>query len=363
MILRMPIVQKLGMRSPWQRKRIILPGQAVHGSVDPKELPLQFSGSENTGYEVAAFQQILGVDIPETVLCEAASGRAAFAGGPHGEIPFPQVLILREAGRFLSGVRGREADRKAGQLPARWVPVDTGFKSRAVVGRRSRQRAARIGSTQEVTVRAAPSSPTIKAATKDRQIKCTHFSIHKHMHHDEVADAAPGDWAADRDLRLGAADTCISWQPQPGSMSLWLPHAGLSTSWSGSLIETTVRVRGSGPVPRLKQALREFGGEKQRSGQPLFPPSAYGAHSGARHNYKQIGCIVASSGRRSAQTFASALPAGNGLPCAHDPALRQAGLYDLSHCFRAVIIPMPAQARHVPRTAEQASESHRLGCS
>ena len=67
-----------------------------------------------------AFQQILGVDIPETVLCEAASGRAgAFAVviRADGEIPFPQV-ILREAGREIlvrgAEIRG-EADGKAGE--------------------------------------------------------------------------------------------------------------------------------------------------------------------------------------------------------------------------------------------------------
>ncbi|BBA35775.1 glycosyl hydrolase family 57 [Methylocaldum marinum] len=110
-----------------------------------------------------------------------------------------------------------------------------------------------------------------------------YFGIHKHMHQPYYDATDPDGWDGEKEAifgsRVGNYTDFIPAAVQQ-YIDAGLPHAGLSTSWSGSVIEQLDRcaVEGlcSGRFSSWNGVLREMAGAKTRLGNPRIAFTAFG---------------------------------------------------------------------------------------
>jgi hypothetical protein len=203
---------------------------------------------------MAIFTRILDIHCPTSLQCESSGTNPAFAVGfsTDGEIPFAQVilhgqgcqkLIKGDAIRLIEQGGGRwdyEADVPAGLL-------QSGDLSLQVEGCRVADLSRAGGGDWIKEFRRLELLPAAGAATGKKRISLKqregvklYFGIHKHMHQPYYNTTDRNYWDGEKDEIFGSrGGNYTDYIPDAVRQYIdgGLPHAGLSTSWSGSLIE------------------------------------------------------------------------------------------------------------------------------
>jgi hypothetical protein len=244
---------------------------------------------------VASFRSIRAVRHPARLEAGRQGARSpAFsiemeADGP---IPFPQIIIW-EGGRQHLFRDQRVEQGKAGHYT---VSVEEGLlpPGRYTIQAEGCQKpdpaAAGAGDWVKVfseVIVEAPARVETKAATPRppavaKGVKI-YFGIHKHMHQPYYRAADPGFWDGEKtmifDQRVGAYSTSLGAavdRYQQGGLA----HAGLSASWSGSLIEQLERCEREGlcydHYKGWREPLRAAAQRTTKLGNPRLDFTAFG---------------------------------------------------------------------------------------
>lgn len=251
------------------------------------------------------FTRFLIIDCPPQVLCDPDGRYPEFQIRfvADGQIPFPQV-ILHEGGRrrLFNG----DAIEETQSLPStedglgeaeRWVyvavvPAGTSMSDRMdvlVEGCRQadlEQAGGQDWIKQSLEVRLtrpARAQPARRATgTGGGEVKL-YFGIHKHMHQPYYNTTDRNAWDGEKDAIFGSrGGNYTDFIPIAVRQYIdaGLPHAGLSTSWSGSLIEQLDRCADEGlcggRFADWAHALRALAPAKTRLGNPRVAFSAFG---------------------------------------------------------------------------------------
>lgn len=190
------------------------------------------------------FSRFVHVDVPDVITAEAGSTpgfRISFEAD--GEIPFPQ-LIVRGAGREFLFRDERVEHLGDGYyeviVPAGTLPVGR-FSVQLEGCRKLPLEQAEPGDWikefRELEIEQQESRPRVSAAATGVKL---YFGIHKHMHQPYYDTTDPEAWDGEKDSIFGSRQgNYTSYIPAAVQQYIagGLPHAGLSTSFSGSLIE------------------------------------------------------------------------------------------------------------------------------
>ncbi|MGE9296105.1 MAG: glycosyl hydrolase family 57, partial [Puniceicoccales bacterium] len=188
--------------------------------------------------------------------------------------------------------------------------------------------------------------PRAKVFQGDSSAVKIYYGIHKHMHQPYYDAANPDYWDGEKGSIFGSRHGAYSsFIPMAVRhyMNGGLPHAGLSTSWSGSLIE---QLNGKGGFPGWSDQLREIAQAKTALGNPRCDFTAFGffhplmALTPSRNIVKQIewhrGIIRSQFGVEASDVL---FPPETAFHVRMIPALVEAGvkavIYDSIHRFRA----------------------------
>lgn len=239
------------------------------------------------------FGAILAVRHPGVVQAESGSGRSppfSIEMETDGPVPFPQIIVW-EGGR--QHLFRDAAVRNEGFVYHVAVPAGLLAPGRYTIQAEGCQQAdpASAGAGDWVKVFSdmvveAPARGVVQVAAPALQVVAgvkIYFGIHKHMHQPYYRAADPSFWDDEKtmifDQRVAAYSTslgaAIERYEQGG-----LGHAGLSTSWSGSLIEQLERCeredRCYGHYRGWLQPLRAAAQRTTKLGHPRLDFSAFG---------------------------------------------------------------------------------------
>jgi hypothetical protein len=201
---------------------------------------------------MAVFSRFLSIEVPTSLSCEDKGRSPAFEIGfaADGEIPFPQVIIHAEGRQHLikGGAIRRVASDDAGASYVATVAaslIGPGEAQVQVEGCRKAEYESAGGGDWIKEFRSLRLKPAPRPARQvlvgsdAAQVKL-YFGIHKHMHQPYYNTTDALYWDGEKDGIFGSRGgpytdfiPAAVWQYIEGG----LPHGGLSTSWSGSLIE------------------------------------------------------------------------------------------------------------------------------
>jgi hypothetical protein len=245
---------------------------------------------------MAIFTRFSKIDCPRDIQCEPDGRHPPFAVrfAADGEIPFPQV-ILRAAGQetLLNG----DAIRAGEVGPGEWSYV-AAVPSWIVAGERIEvqlegcrqvdiaraQHQDWIKEYREIRlIRPERAQPEMRASRAGGAEVKLYFGIHKHMHQPYYNTTDRNAWDGEKDQIFGSRGGNYT-DFIPAAVQQYiagqLPHAGLSTSWSGSLIEQLERCAEQGlcggRFGNWSQALRALAGARTELGNPRIAFSAFG---------------------------------------------------------------------------------------
>lgn len=313
------------------------------------------------------FTRILRIDLPDALQCDESGKNPAFTIGfvTDGTVPFPQVILHAPDGQHLIKGDAIQASAGSGGEYTYTASVPAGLLwpnniNVQVEGcRKADIRQAGGGDWIKAfgQLKVAPNAklkPVIRVATGpgDTPVKL-YFGIHKHMHQPYYNATDRRYWDGEKDSIFGARGgpythfipTAVRQYAGGG-----LPHAGLSTSWSGSLIEQLDRCAADGlcggRFGGWNHELRAVAQEKTILGHPRVDFVAFGffhplmALTPARNIVKQVewhrGIIRAAFGIEASSVM---FPPETAFHIRMIPALNQAGvkavIYDSIHRFRA----------------------------
>ncbi len=238
------------------------------------------------------FTHILDVVLPIGLACEASSQRTpefVIRFSADGVIPFPQV-ILWDAGQAHL-VKGGSIRLLAGHVYEAVVPARTlgsgTFRIQLEGCRRADIEHASGGDWIKTFVElvVAPAAPgVLHPATAAGQVRL-YFGIHKHMHQPYYDAVSPESWDGAKDdifaTRRGPYTEFI-----PAAVRQYIDgsllHAGLSTSWSGSLIAQLERCARDGlcggAFAGWNRELRGIAEARTALGHPRVGFTAFGFH-------------------------------------------------------------------------------------
>lgn len=312
------------------------------------------------------FSKFLSIHLPETVETEASGKNPAFeiTIDTDGEIPFPQV-ILHAGGRqhLLNGEAVEHTPASDGmttyiaKVPAGLVgPGEVRIQIEGC--RKPDWRTAGGGDWikefRTITVAASRrEAPRARVVAGPGTEVTVYFGIHKHMHQPYYNTTNPDYWDGEKDGIFGSrGGNYTTFVPAAVQQYIdgGLPHAGLSTSWSGSLIEQLNRCARdglcNGRFGNWNAALRGIARAKTALGHPRVAFTAFGFYHPlmalipARNIVKQIEWH-----RTIIQEVFGIEPSGVLFPpetafhVRMIPALRAAGIkaviYDSIHRYRA----------------------------
>lgn len=326
------------------------------------------------------FSRLIGVDAPDSIACEASGKNAAFEIEilADGEIPFPQVILHARGQQHLvkdqmiekSGADSEGRITYIASVPAglagpgdvdlqvegcrkadfRQAGGDDWIKTHLRI--QVRPGAEAIAAAQAPKARPEPvPRATLKPGTFNDEPK-VYFGIHKHMHQPYYQATDRNYWDGEKEEIFGSRGGPYT-EFIPAAVRQYidggLPHAGLSTSWSGSLIEQLNRCERNGlcggRFSRWTDQLRGIAGEKTGLGNPRVDFTAFGffhplmALTPSRNIVKQIALhreIVRDSFGVDASNVL--FPPETAFHVRMIPALNQAGIqaviYDSIHRFR-----------------------------
>jgi len=245
---------------------------------------------------MSVFSRFIEVDCPASLVSGLSGKNPAFriVFKVDGKIPFPQVILHRQGTQQL--IKGDAIQSVAGS-DADWIYVATVPEGLLEAGEIAVQvEGCRIADLDRAsggdwikefrTLRLMP-APAAKPqprvqAVGGAEVK-VYFGIHKHMHQPYYDAADPNYWDGEKDAIFGSrVGNYTDFIPAAVRQYIdgGLPHAGLSTSWSGSLIEQLDRcaVEGlcGGRFSNWNGALRETAGTKTALGNPRIAFSAFG---------------------------------------------------------------------------------------
>ncbi len=315
---------------------------------------------------MAAFTTFLRIDLPAAIDAEAASRKNAgfeIEVAADGEVPFLQVILHDQGGQHIVGGDAIEKAPAGGGGETSFVVhipaglVGAGEVRVQVEGCRNADwRQAGGGDWIKAfrALRIVPAKPAPRAATQSAgaEVKL-YFGIHKHMHQPYYNTTDVNYWDGEKDGIFGSrTGNYTSFIPAAVRQYIdgGLAHAGLSTSWSGSLIEQLDRCARDGlcggAFSGWNGALRALAAEKTALGHPRCDFSAFGffhplmALIPARNIVKQVEwhrrIIREAFGVEASKVM---FPPETAFHVRMIPALLEAGveaiIYDSIHGFRA----------------------------
>ncbi len=328
------------------------------------------------------FRRLLEITCPEHLVLDEQGTSPAFEirFKADGTIPFPQVILrtrgeehlfrearvvsrtapesgeyfyavkvpakLLSAGEVQVQVEGCRSEDLSRAEPADWI------KAFATINIAALSDAAPSLSTPAVVVGNRPCPDPAGSSVAEAECKI-YFGIHKHMHQPYYNATDPRHWDGQKDEIFGSRGgpythflpTAVRHYIHGG-----LPHAGLSTSWSGSLIEQLHRCAKEGLCGGCfggwNADLLSLAGEKTALGNPRVDFSAFGFFHPlmplvpGRDTVKQIRWhqeIIQSTFGTAASSVL--FPPETAFHVRMIPALLEAGvevvIYDSIHRFRA----------------------------
>ena len=245
---------------------------------------------------MTAFSRFVRIDVPAGLVCEASGRNPRFeiAFGADGEIPFPQVIVHAAGrqhlinGEAIRAVPALEAAAEyVAEIPAGLtgpgeVTVQVEGCRKADIGRAEGGDWIKEFRTVRLTAatRPAPRAEVVSGA----EVKL-YFGIHKHMHQPYYDATDPAYWDGEKDGIFGSrGGNYTDFVPAAVRqyVSGGLPHGGLSTSWSGSLIEQLDRCGREGlcggRFAGWSRSLHATAGEATVLGNPRIDFTAFGFH-------------------------------------------------------------------------------------
>jgi len=353
------------------------------------------------------FSRFIRIHLPESVACDPSGKNPPFEITilADGWIPFPQIILYAQDRQHLIKERmiaASDPDSDGRVTYVASVPaglVGSGEISVQVEGcRKADLRAAGDGDWikehRQVRVRpsAAAGEPVAATPVKPKPVapRATlkpgafgpepkvYFGIHKHMHQPYYQATDRNYWDGEKEEIFGSrAGPYTEFIPAAVRQYIdgGLPHAGLSTSWSGTLIEQLHRCARDGlcggRFGDWTRGLREIATEKTGLGNPRVDFTAFGffhplmALTPGRNIVEQIAQhreIVRESFGGAASNLL--FPPETAFHVRMIPALNQAGIqaviYDSIHRFRTcgeypyagmnegMLPPNPADQRNPP---------------
>lgn len=302
---------------------------------------------------LTTFSTITSTSVPDAITADAQTRRApelTIAFTADGNVPFPQIILRGPAGQMIfngstlhrDDIKGEySAELPAGKLGAGHYEVQ--FEGCRKLSWRKADGDDWVKAFASFEIKPAKRA---RAAGGDQSAVKIYFGIHKHMHQPYYDAANPDYWDGEKaeifGTRRGAYSSFI-----PTAIRHYinggLPHAGLSTSWSGSLIE---QLNGKGGFPGWSDQLREIAKEKTELGNPRCDFAAFGyfhplmALIPERNIVKHIEwhqSLIESTFGASASDIL--FPPETAFHVRMIPALKEAGvkavIYDSIHRFRA----------------------------
>lgn len=245
---------------------------------------------------MAIFSRFLSIDCPEEIHCESDGRSPAFEVrfSADGEIPFPQVILH---GQVMQKLFNGEAIQSCEVTPQEWFYVASVPEGMIEGGRVSVQ----IEGCRQADISQARGEDWIKAFRDLRLIRpprpaseihvavCggaevkLYFGIHKHMHQPYYNTTDRNYWDGEKDSIFGSrGGNYTDFIPAAVQQYIGggLPHGGLSTSWSGSLIEQLDRCADEGlcggRFAAWNSALHQMAGARTELGNPRIAFSAFG---------------------------------------------------------------------------------------
>jgi hypothetical protein len=245
---------------------------------------------------MAVFSRILGIDLPTDLAIGNPGGKnQAFEiqFRADGEIPFPQVilhvhgqqhLIKDDAIRVVS--KSDQDVSFAAKIPAGLLGAGqhTVQVEGCTIADYTRSGGGDwIKDFRTLTIAAPPRPKPMAKAGPDGSTRTLYFGIHKHMHQPYYNTTDPFYWDGEKDQIFGSRGgnyTTFIEAAVRQYIGGGLPHAGLSTSWSGSLIEQLDRCASDGlcggRFSNWNESLRSIATEKTANGHPRVDFSAFG---------------------------------------------------------------------------------------
>ncbi len=316
---------------------------------------------------MAVFTRIVRIDLPPALVCEPSGRTPAFeiAFTTDGDVPFPQVIVRAQGReRLINGAALRPApaadagnvdwiaDAPAGLSGPGELEVQVEGCRKADISQAGGGDWVKAFARLRVEPAPRPVRPVASAGPDAAQVRL-HFGIHKHMHQPYYNTTDWNYWDGEKDGIFGSrGGNYTDFVPAAVRQYIGggLPHAGLSTSWSGSLIEQLDRCGRDGlcggRFAGWNGALRGIAGEKTTAGFPRVTFTAFGffhplmALIPARNIVRQIDWhrrIIREAFGVDPEPVL--FPPETAFHVRMIPALRQAGIeaviYDSIHRFRA----------------------------
>ncbi|WP_431065592.1 glycosyl hydrolase family 57 [Methylotuvimicrobium sp.] len=311
---------------------------------------------------MSIFSKLSDINCPESLACDASGKNPSFEVSfrADGIIPFPQVILHGEGRQKIikDDAIGSRADDKGGYIYTAKIPAGLFAANHINIQIEGCRQAdlSRAGGDDWIKVyRNLRLEAPPRAARKIEIAEGVkvYFGIHKHMHQPYYRAADPDYWDGEKDeifgSRVGNYTGFL-----PAAVRQYdegnLPHAGLSTSWSGSLIEQLDRCEAlglcGGRFSDWKNELRGIAGAKTALGNPRMAFSAFGyfhplmalipARNIVRHIQWHQDAIRAHFGVEASKVL---FPPETAFHVRMIPALKEAGIeaviYDSIHRYRA----------------------------
>ncbi len=242
------------------------------------------------------FNSIIKVTTPEGVLCDPKTYRSlAFEIGftADGVVPFPQIILRQQGTEYLFDPSKIKTEKK-GYVYHATVPAGLLAEGKVEVQAEGCRQAdiTKAGGADWIkafgsfTIEEAPvkrQAITISGGGSTSPVKI-YYSIHKHMHQPYYQAADHGYWDGEKDSIFGTRTGAYT-HYVPAAVRQYadngLAHAGLSTSWSGSLIAQLNRASREGLCGgafrgNWAHGLREAAQMKTKLGNPRCDFSAFG---------------------------------------------------------------------------------------
>lgn len=241
------------------------------------------------------FSALVHITTPKSVKCDKETYRSeAFKVSfeADGEVPFPQIILRQNGSEHIFAPDKLKANKAktvftaqvpAGLFGAGEVQVQAEGCKKADITQSGGGDWVKAFEHFEIKA-AAVKKPVVKVASSGGSDVKIYFSIHKHMHQPYYKASDKGYWDSEKDgifgQRTGAYTHYV-----PAAVRQYaeagLPHGGLSTSWSGSLIAQLNRASAEGLCGGAyggdwAGALREAAQMKTQRGNPRCDFSAFG---------------------------------------------------------------------------------------
>lgn len=243
---------------------------------------------------MAVFTRLVSVDAPDSLTCDATGKNPAFqvTFTADGEIPFPQLIVHTQSGqRLIKGDAITEsASATGGSAYTAEVPAGLAGPGELRLQVEGCKKAdfAQAGGDDWVkdfrTVKLAPGAkPAPRVTVAGGAPVKLYFGIHKHMHQPYYNTTDRNYWDGEKDGIFGSrGGNYTDFIPAAVRQYIGggLPHGGLSTSWSGSLIEQLDRCARDGlcggRFGGWSNSLASMADEKTTLGHPRADFTAFG---------------------------------------------------------------------------------------